>query len=116
MFCLLQKKFRGAMCQFYENMVQNGYNRFRSVADETRYMGFNRRGRPLRGTATPHNPKCLNFIKLDQKFDIGSHNKKMAAAAVYNESTDLAGRRARVPERRTTTPRIRHKNHHRKYP
>ncbi|KAG8244115.1 hypothetical protein J6590_029473 [Homalodisca vitripennis] len=112
------KRFRGEMCQFYENMVQNGYNRFRSVVDETRFMGFNRRGKPLRGTATPHNPKCLNFIKLDQKFDILSHNMRMASGT-YNESTDPVLRRVaygkkRSPERRTA-PRIRHKNHHRKF-
>lgn len=106
------------MCQFYESMVQNGYNRFRSVADETRFMGFNRKGRPMRATATPNNLKCLNFMKLDQKFDIGSHNIfKNELNRVNNDSA--AGSRRYINNRQRqvprTTPRIRHKNHHRNY-
>ncbi|XP_054258161.1 fibroblast growth factor 17 isoform X2 [Macrosteles quadrilineatus] len=116
------KRFRGSMCQFYEIMVQTGYNRFRSVVDETRYIGFNRKGKPLRGTSTPHNPKCLNFIKLDQKFNIENHNKILAGGGgggggAYNDSADSVLRKSPFSKLwRTTTPRIRHNNHHRKFP
>lgn len=61
------------MCQFYEEMLETGYNRYRSVADETRYVGLNRKGRPLK-VGGKINMKCLNFIKYNSYFNIAKHN------------------------------------------
>ncbi|XP_069677857.1 fibroblast growth factor 17 isoform X2 [Periplaneta americana] len=75
------KKFKGAMCEFYEDMT-NGYNRYRSVANESHFVGFNKRGRQLRGGLARQNgnrrEKCLNFLKFDSDFSIPNHNDKLA--------------------------------------
>lgn len=75
------------MCQFYEEMGQNGYSRFRSAADKKHFLGFNKRGRPLRGNQlkTP-NPKCLNFLKFDAEFSIPDFNAQMAEGGIVNQS------------------------------
>uniref|UniRef100_A0A1B6BZU2 Fibroblast growth factor n=1 Tax=Clastoptera arizonana TaxID=38151 RepID=A0A1B6BZU2_9HEMI len=79
---------RGPMCQFYEEMAQNGYSRFRSAADKKHFLGFNRRGRPLKGSpqVKSPNPKCLNFLKFDAEFSIPDFNAKMAEGGVINHS------------------------------
>ncbi|PSN50679.1 hypothetical protein C0J52_09324 [Blattella germanica] len=87
------KKFRGEMCEFYEDMVNNGYNRYRSVANETHFVGFNRRGRPLRGGMVRQKgnfrEKCLNFLKFDTEFSINHHNQKLAGG---NHSAEVPAR------------------------
>ncbi|KAI4480379.1 hypothetical protein M0804_010377 [Polistes exclamans] len=72
----LPKKQKGPMCQFYE--VYNGsYLRYRSVADSTRYLGFNKLGKPMKN---PHGrQECFNFIKYNPHADINHHNSLVNA-------------------------------------
>ena len=108
MVCGLQKKFRGPMCEFYEDMVY-GYNRYRSVANETHFVGFNRRGRPLRGGLARqngyHREKCLNFLKKDTLFSITNHNQKLAGG---NHSLEVP-----VQQLLKNKRKIRHKSRNR---
>lgn len=64
------------MCQFYE--VYNGsYLRYRSVVDGTRYIGFNKFGKPMKN---PHGrQECFNFIKYNPHADIKHHNSLVNA-------------------------------------
>lgn len=133
-FPLLQKTFRGPMCQFYEEMLETGYNRYRSVADESHYVGLNRKGRPLKGTGgrSVKRNKCLNFIKVNSYFSIAKHNdivgrKSGSGHTSMNQSAIIAdhllrhhkleGKRMKATTSTTTTlppallyPRLRH--HH----
>lgn len=115
------KKFRGEMCEFYEDMA-NGYNRYRSVANESHFVGFNRRGRPLRsGLARQHGnqkEKCLNFLKFDTEFSINHHNQKLAggndsAKVPPHTHEHLLKNKRNKQSSKNFSPRIRHKNHHR---
>lgn len=134
-FLLFQKNFRGSMCQFYEEMLETGYNRYRSVADESHYVGLNRKGRPLKGAAgkAAKRNKCLNFIKYNSYFNIAKHNdivgrKSGSGHTSMNQSAIIAdhllrhhkleGKRMKATTSTTTTlppallyPRLRH--HHR---
>lgn len=64
------------MCQFYE--VYNGsYLRYRSAVDGTRYIGFNKFGKPMKN---PHGrQECFNFIKYNPHADINHHNSLVNA-------------------------------------
>jgi len=64
------------MCQFYE--VYNGsYLRYRSVVDGSRYIGFNKFGKPMKN---PHGrQECFNFIKYNPHADINHHNSLVNA-------------------------------------
>lgn len=70
------KKQKGPMCQFYE--VYNGsYLRYRSVVDGSRYVGFNKFGKPMKN---PHGrQECFNFIKYNPHADINHHNSLVNA-------------------------------------
>jgi hypothetical protein len=109
----LQKKFRGAMCEFYEDMT-NGYNRYRSAANESHFVGFNRRGRPLRSGLAGHREKCLNFLKFDTEFSINHHNQKLAGGnhsaqvPVHAHRQLLKDKRTKQP-RKNASPRLRHR-------
>ncbi|XP_011878746.1 PREDICTED: fibroblast growth factor 18-like isoform X2 [Vollenhovia emeryi] len=72
----LSKKQRGPMCQFYE--VYNGsYLRYRSAVNGTRYIGFNKFGKPMKN---PHGrQECFNFIKYNPHTDINHHNSLVNA-------------------------------------
>ncbi|KAG5324302.1 FGF18 factor, partial [Pseudoatta argentina] len=72
----LPKKQKGPMCQFYE--VYNGsYLRYRSAVDGTRYIGFNKFGKPMKN---PHGrQECFNFIKYNPHADINHHNSLVNA-------------------------------------
>ena len=109
------------MCEFYEDMA-NGYNRYRSVANESHFVGFNRRGRPLRsGLARQHGnqkEKCLNFLKFDTEFSINHHNQKLAggndsAKVPPHTHEHLLKNKRNKQSSKNFSPRIRHKNHHR---
>jgi hypothetical protein len=93
------------MCVFKEE-YDLGYSRFRSVGNESYYIGFNKRGKPLRGPQllevahkrTGCRWRSFNFLKFDKNFgsaSIGEHNA-------------LLGGRPNNPR-----PHIRHQNHHR---
>ena len=70
--CLQPKKRRDEWCQFYE--IYNGrYLRYRSVLDPTRYIGFNRVGKPM--TSPRGRQECYNFIKLNPFAGVELHNK-----------------------------------------
>lgn len=81
-----QKKHRGNRCLFYEEMLENGYTRYRSVDDETKYVGFTKKGFRMNDTAKPNLParmqKCLNFLKLDSNFNISQHNSIVGRANI----------------------------------
>jgi hypothetical protein len=64
MFFHFQKKIKGTMCQFYETMV-NGYIQYRSVVDETKYIGFTKNGRPIKliQNSQKFDENCFNFFK-----------------------------------------------------
>ncbi|XP_046749804.1 uncharacterized protein LOC124413331 isoform X1 [Diprion similis] len=67
----LPRKRKGPMCQFYEE--DNGsYLRYRSAVDKTHYLGFNKRGMPLKDAQG--RDQCLNFIKYNPLFNINQHN------------------------------------------
>lgn len=64
------------MCQFYE-VYSGSYVRYRSVADSSRYLGFNKWGKPMKN---PHGrQKCFNFIKFNPHFNINHHNSLVTA-------------------------------------
>ncbi|XP_011645656.1 fibroblast growth factor 17 isoform X3 [Pogonomyrmex barbatus] len=72
----LLKKQKGAMCQFYE--VYNGsYLRYRSVANASRYLGFNKFGNPVKNFHRKQ--ECFNFIKYNPHADINHHNNLVNA-------------------------------------
>ncbi|XP_008215604.1 uncharacterized protein LOC100678771 isoform X2 [Nasonia vitripennis] len=67
----LPKKQRDERCQFYE--IYNGrYLRYRSVVDPTRYIGFNKSGKPM--TSQRGRQECYNFIKLNPFAGVERHN------------------------------------------
>lgn len=109
--CLLQKRQRGARCQFYEEMVQNGYNRYRSVADESHFVGFNKKGRPLRGKqlTSPGFEKCFNFLKIDADFSIGEHNYKMSGGLMSRQPIPIYNKHSQF-QVRLRHNKNRHKN------
>ncbi|XP_066598619.1 fibroblast growth factor 18 isoform X2 [Prorops nasuta] len=72
----LPKKQKGPMCQFYEE-YNGSYLRYRSVADSSRYLGFNKVGKPMK---SPHGrQECFNFIKYNPHADINHHNILVSA-------------------------------------
>jgi hypothetical protein len=102
------------MCEFYEDMT-NGYNRYRSVANESHFVGFNRRGRPLRSGLARHREKCLNFLKFDTEFSINHHNQKLAggnhsAQVSAHTHQQLLQNKRNKQTRKNVTPRLRHRN------
>ncbi|XP_021939734.1 fibroblast growth factor 17 isoform X1 [Zootermopsis nevadensis] len=108
------KRFRGAMCEFYEDMT-NGYNRYRSAANESRFVGFNRRGKPLKSGLARHKEKCLNFLKFDTEFSINHHNQKLAggnhsAQVPVHAHQQLLSSKRNKHSRKNSPPRLRHRN------
>lgn len=62
------------MCQFYE--TYNGpYLRYRSAVDSTKYLGFNKYGKPIKGQRGRQ--ECFNFMKYNPSFSINDHNDWM---------------------------------------
>ncbi|KAK7861886.1 hypothetical protein R5R35_001483 [Gryllus longicercus] len=119
------KKFNRSMCTFYEEMLPSGYTRFRSSATDSQphYVGFNKRGKPLRGNASRNDTRdqgCFNFVKNDTNFNINNHNKIVrggnpsadAGPAAHPQPQAGAGGRRRGGRRRPATPRqgrVRHR-------
>ncbi|XP_012222519.1 uncharacterized protein ths isoform X2 [Linepithema humile] len=72
----LPRKQKGPMCQFYEE-YKGSYLRYRSAVDETRFIGFNKIGKPMKN---PHGKQeCFNFIKFNPHADINHHNSLLNA-------------------------------------
>ncbi|XP_034950399.1 uncharacterized protein ths isoform X2 [Chelonus insularis] len=70
----LPKKQRDAMCQFYE--TYNGpYLRYKSAVDSSKYLGFNKYGKPIKGQRG--RAECFNFMKFNPSFSINDHNDWM---------------------------------------
>ncbi|KAF4531456.1 hypothetical protein B566_EDAN004227 [Ephemera danica] len=78
------KKYRGERCEFEETMIENGYNRYRSVANRNFFVGFNTKGEPIKGPRTVATPgkrgkrieRCTWFLKRDDlSRNIIEHNK-----------------------------------------
>ncbi|XP_071447857.1 uncharacterized protein ths [Hetaerina americana] len=91
------KRYKGPRCQFYE-VMENGYNQYKSAANQSYFVGFNSKGRPLRaaginpprrtgGPPRRHKSrarsraKCLNFIKRGSDFSIGAHHERLGNGA-----------------------------------
>lgn len=64
------------MCQFHEE-YNGSYFRYRSAEDGSHYLGFNKRGLPLKDAQGRE--QCLNFIKYNPHFNIDHHNIQVAA-------------------------------------
>ncbi|XP_012146585.1 fibroblast growth factor 8b isoform X2 [Megachile rotundata] len=71
----LPKKQKGPMCQFYED-YNGSYLTYRSVVDSSRYLGFNKFGKPMKN---PRRQECFNFIKYNPHADINHHNNLVNA-------------------------------------
>ncbi|XP_011312340.1 fibroblast growth factor 18 [Fopius arisanus] len=70
----LPKKQRDAMCQFYES-YHGSYLRYNSAVDSTKYLGFNKFGKPIKGQRVRQ--QCFNFMKYNPSFSISAHNELM---------------------------------------
>lgn len=124
-------KYRGISCLFYEEMLKNGYTRYRSVRTDSngnsRFIGFNKRGKLMKETReqqlSPQLRKCLNFLKLDNTdFSISNHNRKVAGLKENVDFTLSKIQNFRLNLTSQDTPpyvyksshhvKIRHKNHH----
>lgn len=124
-----QTKFHGTNCQFYEEMSENGYTKFRSARSqvnddkEFRYIGFNKRGKPMKETRKrklkPSAIECLEFLKLGIDI-IKIHNSKVVghdADITSNLQTAKAnssshGNSISYVYKVSNKAKIRHKNHH----
>lgn len=84
------RKVRGPLCYFTEEMVVGGYYRFRSSVDKGKYLGFGKSGRQLRGRA-PHNPACINWVKIDLEFSIPKHNELLAGTPKVSQEAISRG-------------------------
>jgi hypothetical protein len=80
-FFYFQKKNKGTLCEFYETMV-NGYIQYRSVVDETKYIGFTKNGRPIKLIQNPKkfDENCFNFFK----WNLTIHSSKTIELANNN--------------------------------
>ncbi|XP_043578256.1 uncharacterized protein LOC122565869 isoform X1 [Bombus pyrosoma] len=72
----LPKKQKGPMCQFYED-YNGSYLTYRSVVDSSRYLGFNKFGKPMKNHRGRQ--ECFNFIKYNPHADIDHHNSLVNA-------------------------------------
>lgn len=71
-FCIFQRKFKSLRCQFKEEYSKDKYTHYKT-ADATKdwYLGFNKNGKPLKGTDINNkfnvkNQDCFKFQKLHQ--------------------------------------------------
>ncbi|XP_017753044.1 PREDICTED: fibroblast growth factor 17 [Eufriesea mexicana] len=71
----LLKKQKGPMCQFYED-YSGPYLTYKSVVDNTRYLAFNKFGKPMKNRGRQ---ECFNFIKYNPHADINHHNSLVNA-------------------------------------
>lgn len=76
LFCFQPKKQKGPMCQFYED-YNGSYLTYRSVVDSSRYLGFNKFGKPMKNHRGRQ--ECFNFIKYNPHADIDHHNSLVNA-------------------------------------
>ncbi|CAK9806787.1 Fibroblast growth factor 17 [Anthophora quadrimaculata] len=72
----LPKKQKSSMCQFYED-YNGSYLTYRSVVDTSRYLGFNKFGKPMKNLHGRQ--ECFNFIKYNPHADINHHNSLVNA-------------------------------------
>ncbi|CAK9800745.1 hypothetical protein ANTPLA_LOCUS2549 [Anthophora plagiata] len=70
------KKQKSSMCQFYED-YNGSYLTYRSVVDTSRYLGFNKFGKPMKNLHGRQ--ECFNFIKYNPHADINHHNSLVNA-------------------------------------
>nr|XP_018915830.1 PREDICTED: uncharacterized protein LOC109043171 [Bemisia tabaci]XP_018915839.1 PREDICTED: uncharacterized protein LOC109043171 [Bemisia tabaci]XP_018915847.1 PREDICTED: uncharacterized protein LOC109043171 [Bemisia tabaci] len=99
------KKFQEPMCLFRESMSKliQGYFQYRSVADPTRILSFNNRGRPIKCPQNKSYQKCSNFLKYDDSFNVPEHNKKIKKTQKSNKP--------KYPNTQNTQTFIRHSQH-----
>ncbi|XP_065211030.1 fibroblast growth factor 8b [Planococcus citri] len=127
------KKYRGITCLFKEEMLENGYTRYRTAAvadgNETRYIGFNKDGKFMKETRLAKVPqtlqRCLYFLKLDT-YDVNDHNKRVAG---LKDDVDITAKLHHIrlqnsnktsqnvndlpyAYRHPSNHKLRHKNHH----
>lgn len=90
------------MCQFYEE-YKGAYLRYRSVVDETRFIGFNKVGKPMKNLHGRQ--ECFNFIKFNPHADITHHNSLLNAEVGSMEPRERGGTEPisrKPPSRRST--------------
>ncbi|CAH0391742.1 unnamed protein product [Bemisia tabaci] len=99
------EKNRGPMCLFRESMSKliQGYFQYRSVADPTKMLSFNNRGRPIKSPQNKSYQKCSNFLKDDTSFNVPEHNKKIQKTQKSNKP--------KYPNTQNTQTPIRHSHH-----
>ncbi|XP_043508444.1 uncharacterized protein LOC122527922 [Frieseomelitta varia] len=71
----LPKKKKNSRCQFYED-YNGSYLTYRSVVNSSRYLGFNKFGKPVKNRGRQ---ECFNFIKYNPHADINHHNNLVNA-------------------------------------
>ncbi|KAK1127164.1 hypothetical protein K0M31_003713 [Melipona bicolor] len=74
-FCSQPKKKKNSRCQFYED-YNGSYLTYRSVVNSSRYLGFNKFGKPVKNRGRQ---ECFNFIKYNPHADINHHNNLVNA-------------------------------------
>ncbi|XP_026668758.1 uncharacterized protein LOC113464221, partial [Ceratina calcarata] len=92
------KKQKGK-CQFYED-YKGSYLTYRSVINNTRFMGFNKQGKPMRHSGRQ---ECFNFIKYNPHADINHHNSLVNAGVGGMDPRDAPY--TVVSRKRSLTPR-----------
>lgn len=63
-----------ARCQFREEINERGYTTFQSIANETHFLAFDKRGRAMKMWKSRRDRKSQEFLKLGTSFDISKHN------------------------------------------
>lgn len=72
LYYILQFNGRKKLCLFKEGFSEDHYTVIQSVHNDTWYVGFNRKGKALKGNmiSKPKLRKCFNFVKREHNFGI----------------------------------------------
>lgn len=71
-FCSLQFNGRKKLCLFKEDFSKDHYTVIQSVHNHTWYVGFNRKGKALKGSmySKPKLRNCFHFVKREHNFGL----------------------------------------------
>ncbi|XP_035208424.1 fibroblast growth factor 8b-like [Stegodyphus dumicola] len=58
------------LCMFEENFSEDHYTVLQSIFNKDWYVGFNRKGKPLKGNLHKTKKKCYHFIKRDHPYGL----------------------------------------------
>ncbi|GIX95955.1 fibroblast growth factor 8b [Caerostris darwini] len=72
---IVRKNGRKKLCLFREDLSKDHYTVLQSLYDPTWYVGFNRRGKPLRGSqySLPKLQNCFHFVKRDHSYSMDEY-------------------------------------------